>query len=75
MLNFLRGMNKADSKELSKDTETPERLSEEMTVYTTEYGTQYVLPTDALFSREEKRQLLEEAEERAKKFAQENGKK
>ena len=42
-----------------------ELLGDDVTVYTTSYGTQYVLTTDLLFSQDEKRQLLKEAKERA----------
>jgi hypothetical protein len=41
-----------------------ERLSDRATVYTTPYGVQYVLPTDLLFSREDKLRLLREAQAR-----------
>jgi hypothetical protein len=39
---------------------------DEATVYTTAYGTQYVLPVDAMFSRAELLELLEEARETAR---------
>jgi hypothetical protein len=41
-----------------KDHKKPE---DEVTVYTTSYGTQYVLPVDLLFSRDELLGWLQEA--------------
>ena len=53
---------------------TRERLSEKATVYTTPYGVQYVLPTDLLFSREDKLRLLGEAQARVARSKAKYGK-
>jgi hypothetical protein len=54
--------------------ETRERLSDKATVYTTSYGVQYVLPTDLLFSRDDKLRLLGEAQSRVARSKAKNGK-
>jgi hypothetical protein len=75
VLKFFKREKNVNSNGHTKDEETAERLSEEVTVYTTPYGTQYTLPTDILFSQEEKYQLLEEAEKEAARLAENNGEK
>lgn len=59
MLESRMGDAKAASEERVK--EASERLGSDATIYTTEYGSQYVSPLDALFSRVEMLELVEEA--------------
>lgn len=62
MLESQKEGAKAFSEERRK--EAHERLGSDVTVYTTAYGTQYISPIDALFSRVEMLELLEEAKKR-----------
>jgi hypothetical protein len=54
------------TKASTKNGEPTRKGLDEATVYTTAYGTQYVLPVDAMFSRAELLELLEEARETAR---------
>jgi hypothetical protein len=67
---FLGKGTKAGSKEHAKGTH--ERVSDDVTVYTTAYGTQYVLPLDLLFSRAELLGFLEDARAKVRQEKERN---
>jgi hypothetical protein len=62
----LRSLGKGTKASTKNGGLTHKGVDDEATVYTTAYGTQYVLPVDALFSRVELLELLEQARETAR---------
>jgi len=65
-LVVLKSLGKGTKANTKNGGSTRKGLDDEATVYTTAYGTQYVLPVDAMFSRAELLELLEEARETAR---------
>lgn len=73
MLRFLGRGTKESREEHSSYAQDYGRLRDDVTIHTTAYGTQYVLPVDLLFSRTELLKFLDEARAVALPEKEENG--